>query len=121
MLDKLVGNAVDFSAAGDTIAISLGHQDGHRSLSIHNPGPPLPERMRSQLFDSMVSVRAGHDDKHLGLGLYVARLIAEGHGGSIAAANVDDGVVFTVVLPASAGNPDDALSSPHGARQTPRD
>ncbi len=98
MLDKLVDNAADFSADGDTIAIGLERDDGKVTLSVTNPGPPLPERMRTQLFDSMVSVRGGDSDKHLGLGLYVARLIAEGHNGSIAAENTDDGVRFSVTL-----------------------
>jgi len=44
------------------------------------------------MFDSMVSMRPGGDDKHLGLGLYVARLIAEGHRGRIDAENTDNGV-----------------------------
>jgi signal transduction histidine kinase len=47
----------------------------------------------------MVSVRSGDNSRHLGLGLYIARLIAEGHGGSIDAGNVDGGVVFTILLP----------------------
>ena len=51
----------------------------------------------------MVSMRGGKDSKHLGLGLYVAKLIAEGHGGRIAADNVDGGVCFTVAVPRSAG------------------
>ena len=59
----------------------------------------LPEQMRSQLFDSMVSVRRGSEDRHLGLGLYVAKLIAEGHRGTIEAENYDDGVIVTVTLP----------------------
>ncbi len=99
MLDKLVDNAADFSADGDVISISLEGVDSDFVLGIHNPGPPLPERMRSQLFDSMVSVRPG-DDKHLGLGLYVAKLIAEGHGGRISAENSADGVKFSVTVPA---------------------
>jgi two-component system sensor histidine kinase ChvG len=99
MLDKLVDNAADFSSDGDLIRISVESGDGGLVLSVHNPGPPLPERMRSQLFDSMVSVRAAGSDKHLGLGLYVAKLIAEGHGGRITAENADDGVRFSVVLP----------------------
>ena len=99
MLDKLVDNAADFSGAGDTIRIRLEPGDAGVVLSVHNPGPPLPDRMRSQLFDSMVSVRATGSDKHLGLGLYVARLIAEGHGGLITAGNSDDGVRFSVILP----------------------
>jgi K+-sensing histidine kinase KdpD len=51
------------------------------------------------MFDSMVSMRPGKDDKHLGLGLYVARLIAEGHGGRIEAGNTDNGVKISVTLP----------------------
>jgi signal transduction histidine kinase len=57
--------------------------------------------MRSQLFDSMVSVRAEESGKHLGLGLFIARLIAEGHDGSIAAYDVEGGVTFEVRLPAT--------------------
>jgi signal transduction histidine kinase len=99
MLDKLIENAVDFSGDDDTISIGLGAGNGQLQLTVSNPGPPLPERMRTQLFDSMVSVRNG-DHQHLGLGLYVARLIAEGHGGKIDAANIEHGVVFKVTLPA---------------------
>jgi signal transduction histidine kinase len=50
----------------------------------------------------MVSMRGGKGSKHLGLGLYVAKLIAEGHGGRIAADNVDGGVCFIVAVPRSA-------------------
>jgi dedicated sortase system histidine kinase len=104
MLDKLVDNAADFSADDDVITISLDRHDNNLVLGVHNPGPPLPERMRSQLFDSMVSVRSG-DDKHLGLGLYVARLIAEGHGGRISAENTDTGVSFLVSIPVAESRP----------------
>ena len=99
MLDKLVDNAVDFSADGDTISLTLDGQDDALLIGVTNPGPELPERMRSQMFDSMVSMRGGEDSRHLGLGLYVARLIAEGHGGSIRADNVMGGVRFTVAIP----------------------
>ena len=99
MLDKLVDNAVEFSVDGDTIQIGLGRDTNALVLTVSNPGPPLPERMRTQLFDSMVSVRNGGDNRHLGLGLYVAKLIAEGHSGKITAANTDNGVKFAVALP----------------------
>ncbi|MCH8117777.1 MAG: hypothetical protein IIA78_06605, partial [Proteobacteria bacterium] len=103
MLDKLVDNAAEFSDDGDTITIGLHGDDAELRITVSNPGPSLPERMRTQLFDSMVSVRAEDGDKHLGLGLYVARLIAEGHGGRIDAQNIDAGVMFTVSLPAAPG------------------
>jgi len=99
MLDKLVDNAVEFSKANDVIRISLAGRGDDLLLAVTNPGPPLPERMRTRMFDSMVSMRTGESSRHLGLGLYVAKLIAEGHGGRIAADNVDDGVVFEVTLP----------------------
>ncbi len=99
MLDKLIDNAVDFSNKGDTIIIRLLARQDELELSVTNPGPPLPERMRTQMFDSMVSMRSGDNTRHLGLGLYVARLIAVGHGGRIDADNVDGGVMFRVVLP----------------------
>jgi len=99
MLDKLVDNAVDFSNDGDTISLALDEQDDALLVAVTNPGPELPERMRSQMFDSMVSMRGREGSRHLGLGLYVARLIAEGHGGHISADNVEGGVCFTVALP----------------------
>ncbi len=99
MLDKLVDNAVDFSTTDDCIQLGLEDREAELVLSITNPGPPLPGNMRTQLFDSMVSVRGGENTRHLGLGLYVAKLIAEGHGGSIGADNVDGGVRFEVCLP----------------------
>jgi dedicated sortase system histidine kinase len=99
MLDKLVDNAVDFTSVGETITVSLDADPGSLVLSVSNPGAPLPEEMRAQLFGSMVSVRRGETGKHLGLGLYIARLIAEGHNGSIDATNTDNGVRFQVRLP----------------------
>ena len=99
MLDKLVDNAVGFSQDNDTIELALAADDGALFIAVTNPGPQLPERMRSQMFDSMVSMRGGESSRHLGLGLYVARLIAEGHGGHISADNVEGGVCFTVAIP----------------------
>ena len=54
--------------------------------------------MRGQLFDSMVSVRVSGKSRHLGLGLYIAKIIAEGHGGRIEAENIEGGVRFGVSL-----------------------
>lgn len=99
MLDKLAENAVDFSQAGDQIDISLSRDDKEYVVAVSNPGKALPDRMRTQLFDSLVSVRDRNNDKHLGLGLFIARLIAEGHGGTISAANIERGVVFRFSLP----------------------
>ncbi len=99
MLDKLIDNAVGFSKKGDTITVGLIEEEGGFELSVSNPGPALPERMRTQMFDSMVSMRPGDGERHLGLGLYIARLIAAGHGGRIEADNIEGGVAIRVHLP----------------------
>lgn len=107
LLDKLVDNAVDFSATGALIDISLQREQDRYRLRIFNGGAKLPASMHAQLFDSLVSVRHGPSETpHLGLGLYIARLIAEFHGGAISARNAESGsdgalgVEFEVDLPA---------------------
>jgi dedicated sortase system histidine kinase len=104
MLDKLVANAVEFGMPETPIRVQLHHDGGDIALAVGNEGPPLPQGMERRLFDSMVSVRAGGggETPHLGLGLYIVRLIAAFHGGSARAENRDDGrgVVVTVNLPA---------------------
>jgi len=101
LLDKLVENAIEFSLPGEPVRISLEERDDAALLSVENKGPVLPAEMRGRLFESMVSVRGAGAGPHLGLGLYVARLIAEFHGGTIDAADLasGDGVVLRVRLP----------------------
>lgn len=99
MLDKLVDNAVDFTQVDETISVSISREASDLLISVSNPGPPLPKEMQSRLFNSMVSLRSGDPGKHLGLGLYISRLIAEGHQGSISATNTANGVTVQVRLP----------------------
>src|SRR5205085_4140135 len=78
MLDKLVDNAVDFSADGATISVNVVDDGSHVELSVANPGPPLPPEGATQLFESLWQSRAEADKRpHFGLGLYIVRLIAE--------------------------------------------
>ena len=103
MLDKIVANAVDFSRPTDPIGIRLEKKTDSVELSTINLGPPLPESMPGELFNSMVSVRkkGRQAEPHLGLGLYIARMIAEFHGGRIQAENLEqkNGVCFKLILP----------------------
>jgi dedicated sortase system histidine kinase len=104
LLDKLVGNAVDFAAAATPITVRLERDGDTGVLRVLNEGPRLPADMEGRLFESMVSVRGGgseSNEPHLGLGLYIVRLIAEFHGGNALLANREDinGVVATVRLP----------------------
>jgi len=93
MLDKLVENAADFAPPGSAIRISLDAAGAGALLRVENEGPPLPDAIRDSLFDSMVSLRSERPDEvpHLGLGLHIARLIAEFHGGRLRAENLPGG------------------------------
>ncbi len=103
-LDKLVSNAVDFAEGESAIVLSLRPivESGAPmlSISVHNQGHALPAAMRESLFDSMVSVREhrASSGTHLGLGLYLVRLVGEFHGGRAFVRDVDGGVEagFTV-------------------------
>jgi len=102
LLDKLVDNAVSFAPQHSEIGLTLeAHRQEYR-LSVSNEGPLLPRGFGQKLFDSLVSVRDdGGKAGHLGLGLHIARLIADFHGGRLEAVNRDDGkgVTFTLYLP----------------------
>ena len=103
MLDKLVDNALDFAASGTAVRVSLTLDETTTRLSVTNHGPALPEALEGTLFDSMVSGRSGDggDEPHLGLGLYVARLIADFHRGTLSASNLPASgeVRFSATLP----------------------
>ncbi len=105
MLDKLVDNAADFCPAQGRIILGLYQKSQQLILSVINDGPLLPEKMHSQLFDSLVSIRPdenaadkGNESSHLGLGLHIVRIIAEFHRASVTARNRSDGsgVVFEI-------------------------
>jgi two-component system sensor histidine kinase ChvG len=102
MLDKLAANAVDF-ATQDPIQVRILVKGGEAVLVVSNTGPRLPEAMPGKLFESMVSLRKddGRSEPHLGLGLYIVRLVAEFHGGSAEAVDREDGsgVVVRVRTP----------------------
>jgi signal transduction histidine kinase len=103
LLDKLVDNARDFCPEEGVIELGLVEIDEGVRLTVSNDGPLLPEHMQSQLFDSLVSMREKREvnSAHLGLGLYIVRLIAERHNARVFAENRKDGsgVVFGLELP----------------------
>jgi two-component system sensor histidine kinase ChvG len=103
LLDKLVDNAVAFSPKESEIILSVARAEGRAELRIANEGPLLSDEARERAFESMFSTRkTGVNGKpHLGIGLYVVRLIAERFGGKVEVADRPEGngPEFTVALP----------------------
>jgi two-component system, OmpR family, sensor histidine kinase ChvG len=110
LLDKLVDNAVDFAPPAAPIHIAIGDGGAAWRLGVANAGSRLPPGPPERLFDSLVSARAENAGPHLGLGLYIVRLVAERHGGSATARNLPDaaGVEFVVELPKAPASTDSA-------------
>ena len=101
MLDKLVDNAVDFHRSDTPIRVHLECFGDIVQIAVANRGPALPEAKLLSIFDSMVSHRGPDNRLHFGLGLHVVRIIAEHHGGTAMAVNLEDrsGVALLIRLP----------------------
>ncbi|MCB1742802.1 MAG: hypothetical protein KDK91_20670 [Gammaproteobacteria bacterium] len=103
LIDKLVANAIDFHSEATPVGIGLDGDETHYRLEVRNHGPLLPAVDSDRLFESMVSMRkdSGGQGVHLGLGLYIARLIATFHGGQLSATDLANGsgVSVTLTLP----------------------
>ncbi len=103
LMDKLVANAVEFSYEDKAIRIKCSSEDNEAVISVANSGPYLAEEMKDRIFDSMVSVRPESKKRqpHLGMGLHIARMISEYHGGYIYADNLleEEGVIVVLRIP----------------------
>jgi signal transduction histidine kinase len=100
LLDKLVSNAIEHAAENTAIHIGLTSDATDAVLSVSDHGDTLPED-KASIFGLYSSTKAGSATENIGLGLHIARLIAEAHGGSIHAIDLRDppGARFEVRLP----------------------
>jgi signal transduction histidine kinase len=99
-VEKMLGNAREFTPDGGRIQLRVQPQGDWLELRLSNTGSQLPEADPGRLFDNLVSLRGpGSQEPHLGLGLYLVRLIALHHGGQVSAANQEDGVSFSLQIP----------------------
>ncbi|MGC2087050.1 MAG: sensor histidine kinase [Bradyrhizobium sp.] len=105
VLSNLMGNAIQYSDASMPVSVAISGIDSATVVvTVHNFGPPIPPESQKIIFQSWmrgqeVKVTAEHGT-HLGLGLYIARLIVEAHGGEISVASKQkSGTTFTLRLP----------------------
>ncbi len=102
VLLNLVDNAIKYTPAGGRVTLSLRERDGQVSLSVRDTGIGLSETEQEHVFQRFH--RAGsardHGAQGSGLGLCIARSIAEAHGGTLqVASRRGEGSTFTVCLP----------------------
>ena len=92
MLDKLLDNAKDYTPSGGRITVGIRDHIDTVGLWVQNEGPPLKIQDGVDAFQMFSGTRNDSTGSHLGLGLYVVRLIAGSMGGQVSIRNVDQGV-----------------------------
>jgi len=99
---NLLDNAMKYSETRKTITVSLTEAQNELSLRVADEGIGIPPDRIARIFERFYRA---HDDpglSGLGLGLYIAREIAERHGGRIQVTSVEaQKTEFTVTLPAT--------------------
>ncbi|HEX6391093.1 MAG TPA: HAMP domain-containing sensor histidine kinase, partial [Solirubrobacteraceae bacterium] len=97
---NLVENAIRYGAVGGEITVALERDEAHARVTVTDSGPGIAPAQRAAIFDRFhrASAAAGGS----GLGLPIARLIAEAHDGSVAllaSAGERPGATFVITLP----------------------
>ena len=90
----LVDNAVKYAARDSAVTVTLTKKQARVCLSVHNCGSPIPPNALPHLFDRFYRVDWSRAEGGYGLGLSIAKTIAELHHGRLWAANENDGVTF---------------------------
>lgn len=102
MMDVLLDNAIKFNREGGTVAVSARRASGALEISVADTGIGIAQEDMARLFKPLVQLDAGLARRHggIGLGLALARRLAELHGGTIEVnSESGQGSVFTVHLP----------------------
>lgn len=104
VLWNLLSNAVKFTPSRGTVDLFLKRQDSFAEITIKDSGPGIPPDFLPRIFDRFSQADGSSTRKYggLGLGLAIVRHLVELHGGTVSAANSEEGgAVLTVRLPES--------------------
>jgi signal transduction histidine kinase len=100
VIQNLIDNAVKYSSAGGRVHVRAACDDGRVLIDVADEGPGIPLEDRQLIFEKFGRSGGGVTKPGTGLGLFIARSIAEAHGGSL---EVDSaparGSVFRLELP----------------------
>jgi two-component system sensor histidine kinase/response regulator len=99
-LDNLVANALKFTPRGGKVSVRVSQDHAKTVFEIADSGPGVPPSERESIFDRYRQGARGRAAGGAGLGLAIARGIAEAHHGSIHVTAGDlGGAAFRIVLP----------------------
>jgi two-component system sensor histidine kinase ChvG len=103
IVENLLDNAVSFSPDSGLGQITATRSGAEVIVRVEDQGPGVPPELRESIFRRFTSVRSDEDPSHSGLGLAIARAIADGHGGVLEVETRDErphGAAFILRLPA---------------------
>ena len=101
VIQNLVDNAVKYSSAGSCVRVTATADDGSILIDVADEGPGIPLEDQQLIFEKFGRSGGGAAKPGTGLGLFIARSIAEAHGGSLDVDSVPArGSVFRLELPA---------------------
>jgi signal transduction histidine kinase len=103
MLSSLLDNALKFGA-GKPIDVSVTADGANALLVVRDSGPGIPPDRLSAVFEPFERAVSAEHYGGLGLGLFIARAIAEAHGGDLSVdTHLGEGATFTARLPLRPG------------------
>ncbi len=104
VITNLVDNAVKYSPAGAEVEVDAYGDNGRISIEVRDRGPGVAREHQTLIFEKFGRVSGEHAKPGTGLGLFIARSIAQAHGGSLEIHSVPEhGATFTLVLPVGEG------------------
>ena len=96
----LLDNAVKYTPNGGSVAVRVSEREERLELAVSDTGVGIPEDQLPLVFERFHRTDAARSEDGAGLGLSIARQIAEAHGGTIeVTSKVDAGSEFVLVLP----------------------
>jgi signal transduction histidine kinase len=100
VLTNLIDNAIKYSPAGGDVEVRAYREDGRLRVDVSDQGPGIAKDDQRLIFEKFGRVSGGTARPGTGLGLFIARSIAEAHGGLLEVASAPDhGSTFTLELP----------------------
>jgi signal transduction histidine kinase len=100
LLLNVLTNAIDAAGPEGHVEVRLQRAEAERaSVEVYDSGPGPPAEVAAKLFEPFVTGKR----EGVGLGLAVARQVAEAHGGTIGWRREDGRTCFRIELPSEAG------------------